>query len=120
MKSSLSAKAAVTAAFNVTYIYTAQLYPTSIRATAVGACSTMARVGGALAPIVGKYLIEVGSLPEIVPLCLFGGFGVLGGLCALLLPDTVGFPLPASFQDVEDIKRNSKPMWRRHKEPATD
>ena len=55
MKSSLSAKAAVTAAFNVTYIYTAQLYPTSVRASAVGACSTMARVGGALAPFVGKY-----------------------------------------------------------------
>ena len=112
----LGAKAAVTGAFNVTYIYTAQLFPTSIRATAVGACSTMARVGGALAPIIGKYLIELGTISEIVPLCLFGGFGLAGGLCALLLPDTVGFPLPSTFQDVETIKKKGKPMWRCYRE----
>ena len=115
----LGAKAAVTGAFNVTYIYTAQLFPTSIRATAVGACSTMARVGGALAPIIGKYLIELGTISEIVPLCLFGGFGLAGGLCALLLPDTVGFPLPSNFQDVEEIKKKGKPMWRCYRE-STD
>ena len=114
----LGAKAMVTAAFNVTYIYTAQLFPTSIRATAVGACSTMARVGGALAPIIGKYLIELGTISEIVPLCLFGGFGLAGGLCALLLPDTVGFPLPFNFEDVEQIKRKGKPMWRCYREPT--
>ena len=51
----LGAKALVTAAFTISYLYTAQLYPTSVRASAVGACSTMARVGGALAPFVGKY-----------------------------------------------------------------
>ena len=114
----LGAKAAVTGAFNVTYIYTAQLFPTSIRATAVGACSTMARVGGALAPIIGKYLIELGTISEIVPLCLFGGFGLAGGLCALLLPDTVGFPLPSNFQDVEEIKKKGKPMWRCYRESS--
>ena len=84
----LGAKALVTAAFTISYLYTAQLFPTSVRATALGACSTMARVGGALAPFLGKYL------PELVSLCVFGGVGVLGGLVALLLPDTVGFPSP--------------------------
>ena len=61
----LGAKMGTSAAFNVTYMYTAQLFPTSIRATAVGACSTMARVGGALAPFLGKYL------PDLVSLCVF-------------------------------------------------
>ena len=112
----MGAKAAVTAAFNITYMYTAQLFPTSIRATAIGTCSTMARVGGALAPIVGKFLIELGTIPEEVPLCLFGAFGMAGGLCALLLPDTVGFSLPNSFEDVEDIKRKGKPMWKCYRE----
>ena len=108
----LGSKAAVSAAFGITYMYTAQLFPTSIRATAIGTCSTMARVGGALAPIVGKFLIELGTIPEEVPLCLFGAFGIAGGLCALLLPDTVGFPLPDSLDDVEEIKRRGKPMWK--------
>ena len=111
----LGSKAAVTAAFNVSFMYTAQLYPTSIRATAIGTCSTMARVGGALAPVVGKYLIELGTIPEEVPLCLFGAFGMAGGLCALLLPDSVGFPLPNSLEDVEEIKRKGKPIWKCYK-----
>lgn len=108
----LSAKLGAAAAFNVTFMYTAQLYPTTIRNSAVGICSTVARLGGMMAPWVGKYLPEQGGLPEYVPLCLFGGFGVLGGLCALMLPDTVGFPLPNTFDDIENIKKNSKPMWQ--------
>ena len=61
-------------------------------------CSTVARLLGMLSTWVGVYLPEQGGLPEWVPLCLFGGFGILGGLCALLLPDTVGFPLPNNFE----------------------
>ena len=38
-------------------MYTAQLYPTSVRNTAVGTCSMMARVGGLMSPVIGKYLI---------------------------------------------------------------
>ena len=42
----LSAKLGAAAAFNTTFMYTAQLYPTSIRNSAVGTCSTIARLGG--------------------------------------------------------------------------
>jgi len=108
----LLAKLGASAAFNTTFMYTAQLYPTSIRNSAVGTCSTIARLGGMMAPWVGKFLPSTGKLPEFVPLCLFGGFGVLGGLCALTLPDSIGFPLPNTFDDIEEIKRNSKPMWK--------
>ena len=108
----LGAKAGATAAANVKYMYTAQLFPTSIRATAIGTCSTIARLGGFLSPIVGKYLIHFGTIPEEVPMILFGAFGIAGGVCALLLPDTVGFPLPNSFDDVEEIKRKGKPLWK--------
>ena len=107
----LGAKMGASAAFNVTYIYTAQLYPTSIRSSAVGACSTMARVGGMLSPVIGKYLISTGMVDEKLPMILFGAFGIVGGLCALILPDTVGFPLPNTFEDIEEIKKNSKPIW---------
>ena len=108
----LGAKAGATAAANVKYMYSAQLFPTSIRATAIGTCSTIARLGGFLSPIVGKYFIHFGTIPEEVPMILFGAFGIAGGVCALLLPDTVGFPLPNSFDDVEEIKRKGKPLWK--------
>jgi OCT family organic cation transporter-like MFS transporter 4/5 len=39
-------KFAATSAFNTVYLFTAELYPTAIRNTAIGLCSTLARVGG--------------------------------------------------------------------------
>ena len=78
----------------------------------------MARVGGGAAPIIGRFLIDLKAFPEYVPLCLFGGFGVFGGLCALLLPDPVGFPLPNTFDDIEEIKKKSKPVWKCYSAPA--
>jgi len=107
----LGAKMGASAAFNVTFMYTAQLYPTSIRNSSVGMCSTVARFGAMMAPWVGKYLPDQG-LADWVPMVLFGGFGVFGGLCALLLPETLGHPLPNTFDDIEHIKKNSKPMWQ--------
>ena len=111
----MGAKLGASAAFNITYMYTAQLFPTSIRNTAVGTCSMMARVGGMMSPVIGKYLITMGLVDEKLPMILFGAFGTVGGLCALLLPDTVGFPLPNTFDDVEKMKKNSKPIWKLHK-----
>ena len=111
----LGAKLGAAAAFNVTFMYTAQLYPTSIRNSAVGTCSTVARFGGMLSAVVGKYLVEVELVDEELPMILFGAFGLVGGLCALLLPDTVGFPLPNTFEDIEEIKKKSKPMWKCYK-----
>ena len=67
-----------------------------------------------LSPVIGKHLVTTGMVDEKLPMILFGAFGIVGGLCALLLPDTVGFPLPNTFEDVENIKKNSKPIWKCH------
>jgi len=112
----LTAKLGAAMAFNVTFMFTAQLYPTSIRNSAVGMCSTVARFGGLMAPWIGRYLtnpvVFEDPLPELLPLCLFGGFGVLGGLCALMLPEPLGFPLPNTFDDIEEIKKGGKGIWK--------
>ena len=108
----LTAKFGVSAAANVKYLYTAQLFPTSLRNTALGIFATLGEMGGMLGPLIGKFLVELGTISELVPLCLFGGFGIAGGLSVLLLPDTVGFPLPDTFQDVEQIKKKGKSMWK--------
>ena len=43
-------KFGASAAFALLYVYTAELYPTEIRGTALGLCCMMARVGGFVAP----------------------------------------------------------------------
>ena len=43
-------KFGATSSFAAVYLYTAELYPTQIRSTAIGMCSMMARIGGFAAP----------------------------------------------------------------------
>ena len=43
---SLVGKFMATASFAIVYVYTAELFPTSIRNQAVGTCSLVARIGG--------------------------------------------------------------------------
>ena len=49
------------AAFNTVFNYTAEIYPTAVRTTALGICSMAGRFGGILAPLVNfkkQYNIE--------------------------------------------------------------
>ena len=46
----LIGKFGATAVFTIVFVYTAELFPTEIRSTAVGSSSTCARVGGIVAP----------------------------------------------------------------------
>ena len=54
----LIGKFGASASFSIVYLYTAELYPTQIRSTAVGMCSMMARIGGVAAPQVFNYEIS--------------------------------------------------------------
>ena len=46
----LSGKFGAAGSFSIVYLYTAELYPTVVRSTAIGMCSMMARIGGIAAP----------------------------------------------------------------------
>ena len=59
-------KFGVSAAFALVYLYTAEIFPTMIRATVVGMCSMFARVGGILAPQVALYLPVVTGSVQVV------------------------------------------------------
>uniref|UniRef100_A0A3Q3QYB5 Major facilitator superfamily (MFS) profile domain-containing protein n=1 Tax=Monopterus albus TaxID=43700 RepID=A0A3Q3QYB5_MONAL len=94
-------KFAVSTAYAVVYAYTAELYPTVLRNTAVGACSMAARIGSITAP----YLIYLRSYSISLPYILIGGLTALSALLSLLLPESYGMPLPDTITHMQHLPR---------------
>ncbi|XP_028838382.1 solute carrier family 22 member 5-like [Denticeps clupeoides] len=90
-------KFGVTAAFSIVYAITAELYPTVLRNTALGACSMASRVGSISAP----YFIYLGSYYRSLPYILMGSLSVCSGLLSLLLPESLGMPLPETISQMQ-------------------
>ncbi|KAF6037798.1 hypothetical protein EB796_003898 [Bugula neritina] len=83
--------------FEMIYVVTAELYPTTARVTALGLGSSIARAGGALSP----YLILSDDVWKSLPYVIFGVIALAAGLVATLLPETMNKELPDSLHQVE-------------------
>ncbi|XP_026739256.1 solute carrier family 22 member 12-like [Trichoplusia ni] len=73
-------------AFASMYMYTTELFPTVTRNMAMGASSTISRVGSMLAP----YVAGLTGVAAWLPPAAFAVVPVLGALTCLLLPETKG------------------------------
>lgn len=94
-------KFSATCLFAVVYLYSAELYPTGIRNQAMGICSTVARLGGLLALLLGA----LRSFWPPFPMLIMGSIATVAGLVALTLPETTGIPLPETKQDAVAIRK---------------
>uniref|UniRef100_A0A3Q2T8T0 Solute carrier family 22 member 21 n=1 Tax=Fundulus heteroclitus TaxID=8078 RepID=A0A3Q2T8T0_FUNHE len=90
-------KFAVTTAFSIVYAYTAELYPTVLRNTAVGACSMASRIGSITAP----FFIYLRTYSVSLPYILMGSLTTMAGLLSLLLPESFGIPLPETISHMQ-------------------
>ncbi|KAG8438018.1 hypothetical protein GDO86_008630 [Hymenochirus boettgeri] len=91
-------KGCLAASFSCVFLYTTELYPTVIRQSGLGLGSTMARVGGIVAPLIKMF----GDFYPFLPLLIYGGAPIISGLLALLLPETVNKPLTDTIDEVEN------------------
>ncbi|XP_054039966.1 solute carrier family 22 member 6-A-like isoform X1 [Rissa tridactyla] len=97
-------KGCLSASFNCVFLYTTELYPTPIRQTGLGFGSTMARVGGIVAPLV-KMMDEY---YPFLPPAVYGVAPVVAAVAAGFLPETLNRPLPDTIEEVESRAKRKK------------
>ncbi|GIY27440.1 hypothetical protein CEXT_201112 [Caerostris extrusa] len=96
-------KFCVTGSFGILYLYTTEVFPTSVRNATLGSCSMCARVGSILAPFVRDLVSMVKATHETVPNVLYAFLALSGSLVTLLLPETRGLDLPDTLQEAADM-----------------
>lgn len=75
----------ICAVYAIVTLHTAELFPTEIRGSALGACSTMAHIGSMTAPFIVDFL---GTLAWFIPTTICGATLCGAGLLVLTLPET--------------------------------
>lgn len=92
----LFGKLCLAASFAVIYIHSGEIYPTTIRNTAMGILSVAARFGGILAP----FIVLLGDYSSNLEFTVFGVLSLAAGIVNLKLPETLGKALPETIKDM--------------------
>lgn len=79
--------------YTILNLFSAEQFPTVVRGVGVGFTLVISRIGTILAP----YILLLGPQAPI----LFGIAALLAGMSSLILPETLGKPLPETIEDGE-------------------
>lgn len=89
----------IAGSFAVIYNYSAELFPTPVRNSAMGLGSMCARLAGAFTPLIT--LLD--SFDPKIPAIFFGVVSIVSGFWVMFLPETNGQPMPESIEDGENF-----------------
>ncbi|KAJ7537381.1 hypothetical protein O6H91_11G003600 [Diphasiastrum complanatum] len=85
------------ATYNLTYLYTAELFPTVVRNAALGLASQASQLGAVVAPLV----VVLGRMNPSISFAVFAVSAITGGLLSLKLPETLNKPLWDTFEGLK-------------------
>ncbi|KAK7602883.1 hypothetical protein V9T40_006857 [Parthenolecanium corni] len=94
----LTSKFAITIAFTIIYVYTAEMFPTEVRQTLSATASTIGRTGSMIAPHTILLKDVFGTYATAV---LFGVVSILAGCLATTLPETLNKKLPDTIEQAK-------------------
>uniref|UniRef100_A0A914E8D4 Major facilitator superfamily (MFS) profile domain-containing protein n=1 Tax=Acrobeloides nanus TaxID=290746 RepID=A0A914E8D4_9BILA len=84
-------RALIAGAFQALYVYTPEVYPTTLRGIGLGTANAVARIGSIITPFVAQVVSDFSLL---IPIIIYGGVSLVGALAAVLLPiETRGRPM---------------------------
>lgn len=98
----VTGKAGISAVFALLYLFSSEMQPTTVRSQCLALCSTCARAGSLIAPVISS----LASVSQFLPFLIFGGLGSIAFLTSLTLPETGGQRLADSC---EEIPQTSQP-----------
>jgi OCT family organic cation transporter-like MFS transporter 4/5 len=79
------------------YLFTGELFPTTVRNAGVGTSVMFSRMGSMIAPMV----ITMQDISPSLPLIVLGVAALVETALILFLPETKGMPLPETIEDLE-------------------
>ncbi|GBM57807.1 Organic cation transporter protein [Araneus ventricosus] len=98
----LAGKFCVTASFCIVYIFTAEIFPTTVRNAGLG----LASVSGQMGSLASPFMRELGKTRHpLVPHIVYGVLAAAGSGLVLLLPETNNCIVPDTLQEATEINR---------------
>ncbi|XP_049544769.1 organic cation transporter protein-like isoform X1 [Anopheles darlingi] len=98
----LLSKMAISFSFGVLYIYTAEIFPTTLRQSLLSICSMIGRLGAVVAP----QMPLLAKAWQPLPMILFGSIAILAAFAVLEFPETGNVRLPNTASEAENLKQD--------------
>lgn len=92
----LVGKLCISASFSVVYIHSNEIFPTTLRNSAMGLVSFATRIGGITAP----FLARLGQVLPNMHFIIFGIMSLISGVLNIYLPETKDAPLPENIESL--------------------
>ncbi|CAK6976290.1 Hypothetical predicted protein [Scomber scombrus] len=110
----MAGKYFITTGASMMFTYTAELYPTVLRNTATGLCTTVSRMGSCITP----FLLDMGTYFKSLPYITMGTLSVASAFATLFLPESFGRPLPETIEHMSKRGRITCPCVTRKEVPV--
>ncbi|KAK8599641.1 hypothetical protein V6N13_077553 [Hibiscus sabdariffa] len=91
-------------AFNVSYVYCVELFPTNVRNFAVSLLQQSLILGASLSPL----LVVVGRLSPSISFAVFGALSIVSGTLSTWLPETRNAPLYETLKQQEEEEKHRR------------